>query len=219
MAIAVSIVEDHASLRESVRGFIQGAPGFECLGAYASAEEALAEVPARPPAVVLMDINLPKMSGIECVKRLKAKLPDLQIIMLTVYENSDRIFEALAAGACGYLVKSTPPEELLEAIEEIAKGGSPMSSNIARMVVQAFQPAVHAVPLNEQLAPRERQVLELLSKGRAYKQIAAEMNLSMGTIRTYIRRIYEKLQVNCRTDAVVKYLDATRSERRPISRK
>jgi DNA-binding NarL/FixJ family response regulator len=219
MAIAVSIVEDHASLRESVRGFIQGAPGFECLGAYASAEEALAEVPARPPAVVLMDINLPKMSGIECVKRLKAKLPDLQIIMLTVYENSDRIFEALAAGACGYLVKSTPPEELLEAIEEIAKGGSPMSSNIARMVVQAFQPAVHAVPLSEQLAPRERQVLELLSKGRAYKQIAAEMNLSMGTIRTYIRRIYEKLQVNCRTDAVVKYLDATRSERRPISRK
>ncbi|EEF57708.1 response regulator transcription factor [Pedosphaera parvula] len=219
MTIAVSIVEDDAGLRESICRFIQGAPGFECLGAYASAEEALANVPTRPPEVVLMDINLPKMNGIECVKRLKEKLPSLQIIMLTVYENSDRIFEALAAGAYGYLVKNTPPEKLLEAIEEIAKGGSPMSSHIARKVVQAFQPAVCAVPLIEKLAPREQQVLELLSKGRAYKQIAAEMNLSMGTIRTYIRRIYEKLHVNCRTDAVVKYLDAASSERRPISRK
>ena len=218
MAIAVSIVEDDAGLRESICRFIQGAPGFQCLGAYASAEEALADVPTRPPAVVLMDINLPKMSGIECVKHLKGKLPSLQIIMLTVYENSDRIFEALAAGACGYLVKNTPPARLLEAIEDIAKGGSPMSSHIARKVVQAFQPAVPSVPLIEQLAPREQQVLELLSKGRAYKQIAAEMNLSMGTIRTYIRRIYEKLHVNCRTDAVVKYLDATSSERRPIPR-
>lgn len=218
MAIAVSIVEDDAGLRESICRFIQGAPGFQCLGAYASAEEALAEVPTRPPAVVLMDINLPKMSGIECVKHLKEKLPGLQIIMLTVYENSDRIFEALAAGACGYLVKNTPPAKLLEAIEDIANGGSPMSSHIARKVVQAFQPAVPAAPLIEQLAPREQEVLELLSKGRAYKQIAVEMNLSMGTIRTYIRRIYEKLHVNCRTDAVVKYLDATRSERRPISR-
>jgi DNA-binding NarL/FixJ family response regulator len=219
MAIPVSIVEDDAGLRECICRFIQGAPGFECVGAYASAEDALADVPTRPPAVILMDINLPKMSGIECVKHLKEKLPGLQIIMLTVYENSDRIFEALAAGACGYLVKNTPPAKLLEAIEEISKGGSPMSSHIARKVVQAFQPAIHAVPLIEQLAPREQQVLELLSKGRAYKQIAAEMNLSMGTIRTYIRRIYEKLHVNCRTDAVVKYLDATSSERRPISRK
>jgi DNA-binding NarL/FixJ family response regulator len=218
MPIAVSIVEDDAGLRESICRFIQGSLGFQCLGEYASAEEALADVPTRPPAVVLMDINLPKMGGIECVKHLKQKLPGLQIIMLTVYENSDRIFEALAAGACGYLVKNTPPEKLLEAIEEISKGGSPMSSHIARKVVQAFQPAVYAVPLIEQLAPREQQVLELLSKGRAYKQIAAEMNLAMGTIRTYIRRIYEKLHVNCRTDAVVKYLDATSSERRPISR-
>jgi DNA-binding NarL/FixJ family response regulator len=219
MSIAVSIVEDDAGLRESICRFIQGTPGFKCLGAYASAEEALASVPAHPPAVMLMDINLPKMNGIECVKHLKEKLPSLQIIMLTVYENSDRIFEALAAGACGYLVKNTPPQKLLEAIEEIAKGGSPMSSHIARKVVQAFQPAVCAVPLIEQLAPREQQVLELLSKGRAYKQIAADMNLSMGTIRTYIRRIYEKLYVNCRTDAVVKYLGATSSERRPISRR
>lgn len=217
MAIAVSIVEDDTGLRESICRFIQGAPGFQCLGAYASAEEALTEVPGRPPAVVLMDINLPKMSGIECVRHLKEKLPDLQIIMLTVYENSDRIFEALAAGASGYLVKNTPPAKLLEAIEDIAKGGSPMSSHIARKVVQAFQPA-HPSPLIEQLTPREQEVLELLTKGRAYKQICVEMNLSMGTIRTYIRRVYEKLHVNCRTDAVVKYLNATSFERRPIPR-
>jgi DNA-binding NarL/FixJ family response regulator len=218
MKTAVSVVEDDPGLRESIRNFIHSAPGFQCLGDYASAEEALVEIPRHPPAVVLMDINLPRMSGIECVKLLKAKLPGVQLMMLTVYENSDRIFEALAAGACGYLVKNTPPEKLLEAIQEIAGGGSPMSSHIARKVVQAFQPAARAMPNAEHLAPREQEVLVLLSKGRAYKQIAAEMNLSMGTIRTYIRRIYEKLHVNCRTDAVVKYLDAAGSERRPASR-
>jgi DNA-binding NarL/FixJ family response regulator len=218
MSTAVSVVEDDAGLRESIRRFIHNAPGFHCVGDYASAEEALIDIPRHPPAVVLMDINLPRMSGIECVKRLKEKLPGVQFMMLTVYENSDRIFEALAAGASGYLVKNTPPEKLLEAVHEIAGGGSPMSSHIARKVVQAFQPAPHSAPLIEHLAPREQQVLELLSKGRAYKQIAAEMNLSMGTIRTYIRRIYEKLHVNCRTDAVVKYLDATHNERRPNSR-
>jgi DNA-binding NarL/FixJ family response regulator len=218
MSTAVSVVEDDAGLRESIRRFIHSAPGFHCVGDYASAEEALIDIPRHPPAVVLMDINLPRMSGIECVKRLKEKMPGLQLMMLTVYENSDRIFEALAAGACGYLVKNTPPEKLLEAIQEIARGGSPMSSHIARKVVQAFQPAPHSAPLIEHLAPREQQVIELLSKGRAYKQIAAEMNLGMGTIRTYIRRIYEKLHVNCRTDAVVKYLDATHNERRPNSR-
>ena len=128
--------------------------------------------------------------------------------MLTVYENSDRIFEALAAGACGYLLKNTPPEKLLEAIEDVRNGGSPMSSHIARKVVLAFQPVARIRPLIEHLAPREQQVLDLLAKGCAYKQIAAEMDLSMGTIRTYIRRIYEKLHVNCRTEAVVKYLGA-----------
>jgi DNA-binding NarL/FixJ family response regulator len=141
------------------------------------------------------------------VRKLKEQGAALQVIMLTVYENSDRIFEALAAGACGYLVKSTPPEKLIEAIQDVWNGGSPMSSHIARKVVQAFQSPTPEASPKEHLAPREEQVLELLSKGRAYKQIAGDMNLHIGTVRTYIRRIYEKLHVNCRTDAVVKYLE------------
>jgi DNA-binding NarL/FixJ family response regulator len=211
MPTKICIVEDDAGLRESIASFIAGTAGFECLGAFASGEEALKAIPTLRPSVVLMDINLPGMSGIQCVKKLKEKMPELQTLMLTVYENSDRIFEALAAGACGYLLKSTPPERLIEAIEDVQNGGSPMSSHIARKVVQAFQPTTSARPLIEHLAPREQEVLDLLAKGCAYKQIAAQMDLSMGTIRTYIRRIYEKLHVNCRTDAVVKYLDATAS--------
>jgi DNA-binding NarL/FixJ family response regulator len=218
MPITICIVEDDAGLRESIAGFITDSEGFTCLGAFASGEEALKAIPGLQPAVVLMDINLPGISGIQCVKRLKEKVPGLQAMMLTVYENSDRIFEALAAGACGYMLKNTPPEKLLEAIEDMRSGGSPMSSHIARKVVQAFQPTARTTPLIEHLAPREQEVLNLLSKGCAYKQIAAEMNLSMGTIRTYIRRIYEKLHVNCRTDAVVKYLDATSPNARTGSR-
>lgn len=208
MVINVCIVEDDAGLRESISHFIGETAGFACVGTYATGEEALVSIPRQQPEVVLMDINLPGMNGIECVRRLKVVCPDLQIMMLTVYENSDRIFEALAAGACGYLLKSTPPEKLLEAIDDVRSGGSPMSSHIARKVVQAFRPAARKTQLIEHLAPREQEVLNLLSKGCAYKQIAAELDLSMGTIRTYIRRIYEKLHVNCRTDAVVKYLDA-----------
>lgn len=211
MNITVCIVEDDCGLRESIRRFIEESSGFKCLGAYSTGEEALIGIPLLNPIVVLMDINLPGKNGIQCVRELKQLAPQVQTMMLTVYENSDRIFDALAAGACGYMLKSTPPEKLLEAIEEIQSGGSPMSSHIARKVVQAFQPAARSTPLIEQLSPREQQVLDLLSKGCAYKQIAGEMNLSMGTIRTYIRRIYEKLHVNCRTDAVVKYLDATGS--------
>ncbi len=219
MTIKVCIVEDDAELRESIGHFIEGAPGFECAAACASGEEALQVLPRHAPAAVLMDINLPGMSGIECVRGLKEQGAKLQIIMLTVYEDSDRIFEALAAGACGYLVKSTPPEKLLESIQDIWNGGSPMSSHIARKVVQAFQSAGPSAPPGEHLAPREKQVLDLLSKGRAYKQIAADMNLHIGTIRTYIRRIYEKLHVNCRTEAVVKYLDAAGGKpRSPVSK-
>jgi DNA-binding NarL/FixJ family response regulator len=214
MPISVCIVEDDAGLRESIAGFISDSDGFECLGVFPSGEEALKKIPSLEPSVVLMDINLPGMNGIQCVKQLKEVMPKLQAMMLTVYESSDQIFEALAAGACGYLIKSTPPEKLLEAIEDVREGGSPMSSHIARKVVQAFQPAARTTPLIEHLAPREQEVLDLLSKGCAYKQIASQMDLSMGTIRTYIRRIYEKLHVNCRTDAVVKYLDATSSKGR-----
>lgn len=208
MNITVCIVDDDAGLLENIRSYISGSPGFECLGSFRSAEEALEAIPGLEPDVVLMDINLPGMSGIQCVKKLKAKRPALLIMMLTVYENSKRIFEALSAGACGYLLKTTQPEELLAAIRELRNGGAPMSSHIARKVVQAFQPAEGDAPLIEHLAPREEEVLKLLSQGCPYKQIAAQMNLSDSTIRTYIGRIYHKLHVNCRTQAVVKYLDA-----------
>lgn len=208
--VTVCIVEDDAGLRDSIAHYIQGTVGFECVGSYPSAEEALEELPTRKPDIVLVDINLPGMNGIQFVKKLKELTPGLQALMLTVYENSDRVFEALAAGACGYLVKGTPPEKLIEAILDIRSGGSPMSSHIARKVVQAFQPDSRSAPLVEYLTPREQQVLELLSQGCAYKQIAAEMDLSISTVRTYIQRIYEKLQVNSRTGAVVKYLEANK---------
>lgn len=211
MKITVCVVEDDPELRESISSFIEGSPGFTCLGAFRTGEEALKAIPALVPAVVLMDINLPGISGIQCVKRLKEKMPALQTLMLTVYENSDRIFEALTAGACGYLLKNTPPEKLLEAIQDMQNGGSPMSSHIARKVVLAFHPTARTSPVIQQLAPREQEVLDLLSKGCPYKQIAAEMGVGIGTVQTYIRRVYEKLHVNCRTDAVVKYLDATAS--------
>ncbi|HEY4414406.1 MAG TPA: response regulator transcription factor [Verrucomicrobiae bacterium] len=211
MPIQVCIVEDDADLRENIADFIGGSDGFECLGIFSSGEEALKRIPALEPSVVLMDINLPGMNGIQCVKKLKEKAPAIQTLMLTVYDSSDQIFEALAAGASGYLLKSTPPEKLLEAVEDLQSGGSPMSSHIARKVVQAFQPAARGTPLTEHLAPREQQVLDLLSKGYAYKQIAGQMDLNIGTVRTYIRRIYEKLHVNCRTDAVVKYLGVANS--------
>jgi DNA-binding NarL/FixJ family response regulator len=211
MKITVCVVEDDPELRESISSFIEGSPGFTCLGAFRTGEEALKAIPALAPAVVLMDINLPGISGIQCVKRLKEKMPSIQTLMLTVYENSDRIYEALTAGACGYLLKNTPPEKLLEAIQDMQNGGSPMSSHIARKVVLAFRPAARTSPLLQQLAPREQEVLDLLSKGCPYKQIAAEMGVGIGTVQTYIRRVYEKLHVNCRTDAVVKYLDATGS--------
>jgi len=209
MAITICIVDDDAGIRESIADYLNGAPGFKCLGAFETGEEALKAIPALNPAVVLMDINLPGMTGTQCVKKLKEKVPKLQCMMLTVYENSDRIFAALSAGACGYLLKSTPPERLLEAIQDMTNGGSPMSSHIARKVVQAFQPSARNSNLIEQLSAREQQVLDLLAEGFSYKQIAAELDLSMGTIRTYIRSMYEKLHVNSRTEAVVKYLDAS----------
>jgi len=209
MPIKVCIVDDSSEVRESVVEYIASSPDFECVGAFETGEDAVKNIPGLQPAVVLMDINLPGMSGIQCVRKLKDKMPNLQALMLTVYENSERIFEALSAGACGYLLKSTPPAQLLEAIKDMRSGGSPMSSHIARKVVQAFQPSSQKQPLIEQLSPREQQVLSLLAEGFPYKQIASQLDLSIGTIRTYIRAIYDKLHVNSRTEAVVKYLHAT----------
>jgi DNA-binding NarL/FixJ family response regulator len=208
MAINVCIVEDDNKLRESIRKFINLNPGFKCSSFFSSGEDLLKNPPVPMPDAVLMDINLPGISGIECVRSLKQLWPEVQIMMLTIYENSDRIFEALAAGASGFLVKNTPPEKLLEAIRDVANGGGPMSSHIARKVIQAFQPNFKKASPVENITPRERQILELLSRGLSYKMMASDLNLSMGTIQTHISRIYKKLHVNCRTEAVLKYVDA-----------
>src|ERR1700744_5712668 len=170
MKINVCIVEDDSNLRETIRGFINLNAGFKCSMVFSSAEEVLKNPPEPRPDVVLMDINLPGMSGIECVGRLKQLIPEVQIMMLTIYENSDRIFEALAAGASGFLVKNTPPEKILEAIRDVANGGGPMSSHIARKVIQAFQPSPKSAPNMESPTPREKEILELLSRGYPYKQ-------------------------------------------------
>jgi DNA-binding NarL/FixJ family response regulator len=203
--ITVCIVEDDLELRESVFNYLQDAPGFRCLGAYGSAEEALKEVPRQQPAVVLMDINLPVMNGIECVGKLKGLAPGVQVLMFTVYEDSDQVFEALVAGACGYMVKSTPPEKVLEAISEVHRGGSPMSSHIARKVVKYFHqvPPVSGIA---SLSKREEEVLHHLSQGCLYKEIADRLSISIDTVRKHLNSIYGKLQVHSRTDAVVKYL-------------
>jgi DNA-binding NarL/FixJ family response regulator len=210
MTITVSIVDDDAGLRDSISQFLRSARGFRFLSAYASAEEALAGIPGEDPDVVLMDINMASMDGIECTRRLKVAAPRAQILMLTVYEDTERIFKALAAGASGYLLKRAAPPKLLEAIREVYGGGSPMSGPIARKVVQSFRAApARPVQSDAALSDRERQVLECLAKGYAYKQISDELEVSMDTTRTYIRRIYEKLHVHTRTEAVVRFLGSS----------
>jgi DNA-binding NarL/FixJ family response regulator len=204
--ISVAIVDDETGLRQSIATFINGTPGFRCVSAYSSAEAALRGLPADRPDVVLMDIHMAGMDGIECVQRLKATLPDIQIVMLTVYEDTDQIFKALAAGASGYLLKRLTPTKLLEAIKEVHAGGSPMSSSIARKVVASFQKADPAADKEALLSPREQAVLDSVSQGLAYKQIADQMGISVTTIRTYLRRVYEKLHVQSRSEAVAKYL-------------
>ena len=204
--IQVSVVEDSESLRSGLATLLDDAPDLHCRSTCADAEEALERLPADAPDIVLMDIRLPGMSGIECVTRLVALMPKVRILMLTAYEDSEDIFQSLAAGAHGYLVKSTAPEQLLDAIREVAAGGSPISGSVARKMVAFFrtQPAVPGGVAA--LAPREREVLKLLADGCPYKEIAAAMQVSLGTVRTYIERIYEKLHVHNRTDAVVRFL-------------
>ena len=214
MSIAVSIVEDDPQVRGSLAKLIDGAPGFRCVSRHPSAEEALKEIPRILPGVVLMDINLPGLNGVECVRRLKPQLPGTQIIMLTVYQNTEHIFNALAAGATGYMLKQTPPAELLTAIKEVHAGGSPMSSHIARKIVQSFQqPAPAPVAGAASLSPREAEVLDLLAKGFLYKEIADSMKVTYATVHTHIRHIYEKLHVRSRTEAVAKHLGQERSRR------
>jgi DNA-binding NarL/FixJ family response regulator len=207
MSISVSIIEDDAPARGILADWIRRAEGFRFVSEHGSAESALATLPHEKPSVVLTDINLPGLNGTECVRQLKPLLPETQFVMVTVYEDADHIFNALAAGASGYLLKQTPRHELLAALKQVHSGGSPMTSNIARKVVQSFQqhppPPVPAEAL--ELSPREHEVLGLLARGYLYKEIAESLNLALPTVNTYIRRIYEKLHVRSRSQAVAKY--------------
>lgn len=206
MPITVSIVEDNDQLRGTLARVITRAEGFRCLSHYPNAEEALQALPNDRPDVVLMDINLPGMNGVECVRRLKQVAPTTQVVMLTVYEDTENIFNALAAGASGYLLKRTKSAELLEAIRDVQRGGSPMTTHIARKVVQSFQQTSSSTQSTENLSAREQEVLDCLSQGFLYKEIAEKLGISYETVHTYIRRIYEKLQVRTRTEAVAKFL-------------
>lgn len=201
----VIIVEDNRGLREQLVQILGSAKDIRCIGAFGSAEEALKEVPARKPDVVLMDIKLPGMSGIECVTELKRTLPALQIIMVTVYEDSERLFRALKAGANGYLVKSGPPSQLLEAVRDVSGGGSPMSSHIARKVVQHFHLIGPSPAEAENLSPREQQVLGLLAEGFIYKEIGDKLKIGVETVRTYVKGICQKMHVRSRIEAVAKH--------------
>ena len=204
--ITVSIVDDEADLREHIGGYLTAAANMRCKSTYASAEEALEHLPQDQPDVILMDINLGGMDGIECVQRLTALMPNAQVMMLTVFEDTEKIFRALQAGASGYLLKRMSPKKLIEAIEDVVNGGSPMSASIARKVVQSFKAAAPQNDGAAELSQRERSVLEGLAEGLAYKQIADQLGVSIHTVRNYIRRIYEKLHVQTRTEAVAKFL-------------
>jgi DNA-binding NarL/FixJ family response regulator len=210
--IKVSLVEDDPGVRASLANMIDGAPGFQCHATYADGAAAIANIPGNRPDVVLMDINMPGMLGTECVRRLKTVAPDMPVLMLTVYDDSEQIFKSLMAGATGYLLKRTPKDKLLEAIREVTSGGAPMSRQIARRVVRYFN-EVGRLPATPQRAPevktlteREEQVLSLLAKGHAYKEIADLLKISFETVRSYIRAIYDKLHVHSRTEATLKYL-------------
>jgi DNA-binding NarL/FixJ family response regulator len=211
-AIQVALVEDDPNLRANLAAMLDSSTGFHCRGAYSDGVAALRGIPANRPDVVLMDINLPGMLGTDCVRQLKDLTPNLPVLMLTVYDDSEQIFKSLMAGATGYLLKRTSKDKLLEAIREVYAGGAPMSRQIARRVVQFFQ-KVNELPADTRnasvvvnLTEREKEVLAALAKGYAYKEIAEQLKISFETVRTHLRTIYEKLHVHSRTEAVLKYL-------------
>jgi DNA-binding NarL/FixJ family response regulator len=205
-AARVVVVEDDASLRKTMLAFINRSPGFCCAGTYADGETALAEIPALKPDVVLMDIGLPGMSGIDCVSRLKAIMPAVPIIMLTVYDEGDYLFDSLKAGASGYLLKRAIGDKLLEAMAEARAGGLPLTRHMAAKVGQYFQKFGRSQNEVNNLTPREQEVLQMLADGFRYKEIAGVMGISLDTVREHARRIYSKLHVSSRTEAVVKFL-------------
>ncbi|MDP1572256.1 MAG: response regulator transcription factor [Vicinamibacterales bacterium] len=203
MPIRVALVEDHARLRDDYTSIVAGDPGLTLVGAFATAEAALDHLPGLEPDAVLMDINLPGMNGIECARRLKVMLPAAQIVMLTAFDDGDQVFESLKAGATGYVLKDATAGEVLDAVRDVCAGGSPISSAIARKLVQYFSPRP-AAPEVTALTAREREVLDALSRGLMYKEIADELGVSINTVRAHVRRIYETLHVQSRQDAVAK---------------
>ncbi|MGA2788481.1 MAG: response regulator transcription factor [Verrucomicrobiota bacterium] len=201
----IAIVEDNKTIRESLMEFVHADPECNCVCACRTAEEALESIPRHQPEIVLMDIQLPKMSGIECTAQLKRMMPSLHIIMVTVYEDTERIFKALRAGACGYLLKRCTPEELISAVREVRQGGAPMSRDIARKVIDSFQEPPAAAANVEGLSPREQEILELLAQGFPNKEIAHRVGISDGTVRWHLRHVYDKLHVRSRTEAALKF--------------
>lgn len=218
MRIKVSIVEDDQQICEGMAFLINSSETAQCISVHRSAEDALKQLPLQQPDVILMDINLPNMSGIECTRKIKALLPRAQVLMLTMYEDSEQVFNSIMAGASGYLVKRTPPAKILEAIQEISSGASPMSGRIARMMVEHFRNVKRAAPELENLSKREQEVLELLAKGYRYKEIADALSVGFDTVRSHLRSIYDKLHVHSRTEAVAKYLQTSGPSRPADSR-
>ena len=204
MSIRVAIVEDDSSVRENLAALIDGTDGFSCVASCATAEEAWQKLPPLAPEVVLMDIHLPGRSGIACVEKLRRLSPQTQVIMLTIEEDSERVFESLKSGATGYLVKHATPAEILEAITEVQRGGAPMSGSVARKVVTAFRQPAPENAGDLKLSEREEEVLRLLARGHRSKEIADELGIGVGTVNTHIRHIYEKLHVRSRAEAVAK---------------
>ena len=203
-SIGVAIVEDDPALREGLVMLLRGTPGYRLAGSYGSVEDALASLAAGNPDVLLLDINLPGMTGSEGVRPIRARHPRLQILMLTVFAEEDKVFESICNGACGYLLKETPPARLLEAIREAHEGGSPMSPEIARKVVKLFQQTGPPEKFDDQLTPQELRLLKLLAQGYSYGRAASELNISLNTVRDHIRSIYDKLHVHGRREAVEK---------------
>jgi len=204
--ILAAIVEDQREIREGLSLLIGETPGFRCTGSYRSMEDALAGIPAAIPQVVLVDIGLPGISGIEGIKLLKERHPDLNLLVLTVYDDDDRIFEALCAGASGYLLKKTPPDKLIEGLREAVAGGSPISPEIARRVIELFRRVHIPKKADHGLTPHELRVLNLLVEGHNYKTAAAQLKVSVNTVAFHIKRIYDKLQVHSKSEAVAKAL-------------
>jgi DNA-binding NarL/FixJ family response regulator len=202
---SVAIVEDSHSMRKSLVELVNGARGCRCVCACANTREALVEIPRHLPDVVLMDIHMPGESGIVCTARLTAQMPQLQVIILTVYNDTKLIFEALKAGACGYVLKRSKPEEILDAIAQARSGGAPMTGEIARMVVRSFKETKAAAAEKDGLSPREMEILVLLTEGLSNKEIGTRLDIGVGTVRTHISHIFEKLHVRCRSEAVARY--------------